>query len=129
MKKTFVGILMLATAMALVMGDTVFAKSKDTGGQGEPAATTSEDATNQGRTWTHGKQRAAGNRGMALLYRLDTDKDGKISYDEFIAPHKKRFEEIDKDGDGYLTQEEFQGSWEQFEKKKWENIHKNKKPN
>ena len=43
----------------------------------------------------HGKER--------MMKHLDTDKDGKISADEWNAMFKK----IDKNGDGFATKEEF----------------------
>jgi len=48
-----------------------------------------------------------------IFSKMDTDGDGKISLDEFLAKHKIRFEIKDVDGDGYLTEDEmkpkFQG--------------------
>ncbi|MBN1832992.1 MAG: HlyD family secretion protein [Deltaproteobacteria bacterium] len=42
---------------------------------------------------------------------LDTDKDGKVSKEEFPMPD--RFSGIDKDGDGYITESEFSAAWQQ----------------
>jgi hypothetical protein len=46
--------------------------------------------------------------------RLDTDHDGKVSREEFLAPWRqhleiaeKQFRQFDKNGDGYLTPEEY----------------------
>ncbi|HZW30428.1 MAG TPA: EF-hand domain-containing protein [Isosphaeraceae bacterium] len=39
---------------------------------------------------------------------LDKDGDGKVSRDEFTGP-KPRFEQLDRNGDGFLTQQEFLG--------------------
>ncbi len=54
----------------------------------------------------------------ARFAKLDTDKDGKLSKDEFTAPAKedakeksaKRFSKIDTDGDGYVSLEEFKAA-------------------
>lgn len=56
----------------------------------------------RGGGWA-GKQR--GERGDWFA-RLDTDGDGMISRDEFIAPALKRFDRADADGDGIVTPEE-----------------------
>jgi hypothetical protein len=39
---------------------------------------------------------------------MDQDRDGKVSRDEFTGP-KARFDQLDKNGDGFLTQQEFLG--------------------
>jgi hypothetical protein len=54
-------------------------------------------------------------RCQARFDSLDTNKDGKVSKDEFLAtPHppgnaEKMFKTMDADGDGYLTKGEFCG--------------------
>ena len=44
------------------------------------------------------------------LTNFDTDKDGKVSKDEYLAGSRKlaenRFPKIDTDGDGFITKEE-----------------------
>ena len=40
------------------------------------------------------------------LKRLDTDKDGKISLDEFVAPMKAHFARMDANRDGFLDETE-----------------------
>ena len=44
-----------------------------------------------------------------MVYTLtdsDTNKDGKISKDEWIAFHTKMFQKMDKNGDGLLDEDE-----------------------
>jgi len=40
------------------------------------------------------------------LKRLDTDGDGKVSLEEFIAPARARFSEMDANKDGFLDEDE-----------------------
>ena len=40
------------------------------------------------------------------LKRLDTDKDGKVSLEEFIAPMKAHFARMDANKDGFLDETE-----------------------
>ena len=50
----------------------------------------------------------------------DTDKDGKISLEEFAGKDKKlekRFKKLDKDKDGSLSEEEFMKSMKKKKKK------------
>jgi hypothetical protein len=47
----------------------------------------------------------AGNNPMFDM--LDSNKDGKVSEQEFFAPHDKRFQALDSNGDLNLTKEEF----------------------
>lgn len=47
----------------------------------------------------------------------DTDKDGSLSLQEFLARHEAKFKEIDGNSDGKLTQEEFQAYRETMKKK------------
>ncbi|HTM82139.1 EF-hand domain-containing protein [Asticcacaulis sp.] len=42
----------------------------------------------------------------ADLKRLDTDKDGKVSFDEFSAPMKAHFARMDTNKDGFLDEAE-----------------------
>ncbi len=52
-----------------------------------------------------------------MLESIDTDKDKKISKQEWQAFHDKRFAEIDKDGDGFLTKDEFKAQRKAMKKK------------
>ena len=44
---------------------------------------------------------------MRFMARLDNDGDELLSLDEFTAPMIKRFKRVDADGDGAVTQAEF----------------------
>ncbi len=44
--------------------------------------------------------------GRRFMERIDTDKDGKISKDEAVGPMKERFDQLDKNSDGYLEGDE-----------------------
>jgi hypothetical protein len=43
----------------------------------------------------------------AAFARLDADKDGRISHDEFMSPYEKEFKETDANNDGFWTKEEY----------------------
>ena len=72
----------------------------------------------------HPKMPSQGHPKMGNMQRLkthfhyiDKNNDGKISNDEYIAPYQKRFLQLDHDGDGYLSQEEFGRGWANMRKK------------
>lgn len=44
--------------------------------------------------------------GLMRLRMLDANKDGAVTLEEYLAPHTKRFAEIDKNGDGFLDADE-----------------------
>ena len=48
----------------------------------------------------------AGQGGKDPMAQFDTNGDGKLSKDEFLAGHASLFTEIDTDGDGYISREE-----------------------
>ncbi|MBW2194965.1 MAG: EF-hand domain-containing protein, partial [Deltaproteobacteria bacterium] len=52
------------------------------------------------------------------LNRMDANKDGKISHDEFMAPHEKRFKEDDINNDGFLNKDELRKAWTEHMKRK-----------
>src|SRR5688572_5340320 len=58
---------------------------------------------------------------VRLLKAADTDKDAKITKDEFTAWQDARFTEIDADKDGILIPGEFRS----FRKAKWDEFRKN----
>lgn len=52
-----------------------------------------------------------------MMEKIDTDKDGAISKNEFISFHEERFKEIDKNADGKITQDEREASKAEWRKK------------
>lgn len=46
-------------------------------------------------------------RGSGKLKKMDTDGDGQISLDEFLAKAEKRFGKMDVDEDGFITASEY----------------------
>lgn len=51
------------------------------------------------------RNRERGSRGGSLIERLDQDGDGQVSQDEFDGP-TEHFERIDQNGDGYIDKAE-----------------------
>jgi Ca2+-binding EF-hand superfamily protein len=52
---------------------------------------------------------ATGLRTMEMMQMIDTNKDGMVSKDEWVAYQERVFKTLDKDGDGSLDAEEFYG--------------------
>ncbi len=52
---------------------------------------------------------------------MDTNKDGKISHDEYMAYHQqiaeKRFQSMDTNGDGFVNQQEHEEAVKEFKGK------------
>ena len=67
----------------------------------------------------------------ARFNAMDTNKDGKISYDEYKAAYEKSikasFEKRDKNSDGLLTKDEFMPKGQGFKMKKGANPFQNMK--
>jgi Ca2+-binding EF-hand superfamily protein len=55
------------------------------------------------------------------FHGMDTSRDGKVSYDEFVADSMARaeqqFKRLDTNGDGYITREEFMAPREKMPKR------------
>lgn len=49
--------------------------------------------------------------------KMDKDGDGKISEDEFQEATEKKFEHLDENGDGYVTEEEWRVAAKEWRKK------------
>ncbi len=49
--------------------------------------------------------------------KMDKDGDGKISQDEFEEATEKKFKHLDANGDGSVTQEEWEAAAEKWRKK------------
>jgi len=52
-----------------------------------------------------------GNRGEAMFKKMDTNSDGKVSLEEYLAKAKTRFEKKDANSDGYLTMDEMKSKF------------------
>jgi hypothetical protein len=52
---------------------------------------------------------ARGLQTKAMMHKIDTDGDGSVSHDEFIAYQTKVFDMMDKDHEGTLSPREFLG--------------------
>lgn len=55
-----------------------------------------------------------------MMQKADTNGDGMISKEEFMAKHEKRFTEIDTSGDGQLSKDEMQAHREAMKAKRME---------
>lgn len=52
---------------------------------------------------------ATGLRTMEMMHMIDTNKDGMVSKEEWVAYQERVFKTLDKDGNGSLDAEEFYG--------------------
>ena len=69
-----------------------------------------EDSGPKGSDW---KPRGRGGP-MQHFQAMDGDQDGKISKTEFLKPKEEKFNEADKNKDGFIDKEELQGLMESF---------------
>ena len=52
------------------------------------------------------------------ISQADTDNDGKVSRQEFLAQSEKRFDKMDTDSDGFLSKEEFSQAREKMKERR-----------
>jgi hypothetical protein len=55
-----------------------------------------------------------GGRGAKMFDRYDTDGDGRVTFEEFQASYEGRFDQMDLDGDGAVTQDEARQAMQQM---------------
>lgn len=61
---------------------------------------------------------AQGEKGPGKMFKeTDTNGDGKMSKDEFMAFHEKRFSEMDKNGDGQIDSDEARAKAKEWREK------------
>lgn len=65
----------------------------------------------------------AGPHGGGMFEKHDTNGDGVISKDEFLAQAEERFKQMDTNGDGKITKEEGQAAHEGMREKMKERRH------
>jgi EF-hand domain pair/EF hand len=58
------------------------------------------------------EQQPTTNPAEAFIKQHDTDGDGKVSQAEAVAPQAVRFKELDTNGDGFITADEFRQAFE-----------------
>lgn len=63
-------------------------------------------------------------RGMEMFERIDTNSDEKLDFAEFSAPMIARFEEVDADGNGVITDAEIETASENKEGRRAKRIAK-----
>ena len=62
--------------------------------------------------------------GAKMFEESDTNKDGGIDQDEFLARHKEKFKEIDADGNGKISADEFKAHGDKMRDKMKEHREK-----
>lgn len=73
-----------------------------------------------------GKHKGGKHHGEKMFEKHDTNSDGVISKDEFMASAEERFAKMDADGNGEITKEEAEAVRKAM-KDKWKEHKKNKK--
>ena len=68
-----------------------------------------------------GAQQPQGSSGPSpseqFIQQFDTDKDGKVSQQEFLKPAEGQFRHMDKNGDGYITPDEAQAFQQEMQQR------------
>jgi hypothetical protein len=100
MKKSLLLAALLSTSLAAIAQTAP--PSAPASANGQAARTEGTDKAHQG---THGR-RDAKKMTERHLAKLDTDKDGKVSRQEFLARQSEVFSKADANSDGFVTQEE-----------------------
>ena len=52
-----------------------------------------------------------------FIQKLDTSGDGRVSMDEYLAPTRKTFARMDRNGDGYIDEAEAKASYDAMRKR------------
>lgn len=73
-----------------------------------------------------GKHKGKGKRIAKMMKRVDTNEDGQIDLNEFLAHSEQRFQNMDLNSDGYVTPEEARESHKAM-REKFREERKNRK--
>ena len=107
MRKLELKPLILGVTLALLPGNYALAKSQGDAAKEAPVAVSSPDASSSRRPPQTTAESVVGRIAEGTFGRLDADKDGKVSHDEFMAPYEKQFKEVDANSDGLWMKEEY----------------------
>lgn len=77
---------------------------------------------------SYAQQSPQGAAGKMFMQQMDTDKDGKVSKDEFLKPQAEMFKVIDKDGDGFITEAEADAFAQEMRQRMQQQMQPQQKP-